>query len=51
MGKKISSLLVGFGFAILALPLCLSGMRMLAETSSGEYNCPGRKCQMANGQN
>ncbi len=34
----VSSALVGFGLAILVLPLCLSGMRMLAATN-GE-GCP-----------
>lgn len=44
----VSSALVGFGLAVLVLPLCLSGMRMLAATNwekcSGKCGYQGGVC-------
>ena len=52
----VSSAMVGFGLAVLVLPLCLSGMRMLAATNwekcsglcfkSGKY-CENSTCEAA----
>ena len=41
----VSSALVGFGLAVLVLPLCLSGMRMLAVVNSAEVTCSSGQCQ------
>ena len=40
----VSSALVGFGMAVLVLPLCLSGMRMLAEVIREDSECHTREC-------
>lgn len=44
----VSSALVGFGLAVLVLPLCLSGMRMLAATNAEDPKCVG-ECNGSHG--